>query len=128
MKPLGAHEMILFRPVGQKEMELIEQSGFTAFPPRLPEQPIFYPVLNFEYAEQIAHDWNAAAPPYAGFVTRFEVEESYASQFEVHTVGGRQHQELWVLAEELENFNQQILGKIKVVGEFYGKENSSEMV
>jgi hypothetical protein len=119
MKSLGLHEMILFRPVGQKEMELIKQSGYTAFPPRLPEQPIFYPVLNFEYAEQIARDWNAAAPPYAGFVTRFEVEESYAAQFEVHTVGSRQHQELWVPAEELENFNQHIIGKIEVVGEFH---------
>jgi len=110
--------MILFRPVGQKEMDLIEQSGFTAFPPRLPEQPIFYPVLNFEYAEQIARDWNATTPPYAGFVTRFEVEESYASQFEVHTVDGRQHQELWIPAEELEAFNQHILGKIEVVDKF----------
>jgi hypothetical protein len=121
MKPLGLHEMILFKPVGQKEMELIEQSGYTAFPPRLPEQPIFYPVLNFEYAEQIARDWNAATPPYAGFVTRFEVEEIYASQFEVHTVGGRQHQELWVPAEELGTFNQHILGKIEVVGEYFVK-------
>jgi hypothetical protein len=48
----------LFRPVGQKELDLISESGFTRFPPRLPEQPIFYPVLNIEYAEQIARDWN----------------------------------------------------------------------
>ena len=46
----------LFRPVGSKELALITASEFTAFPPRLPEQPIFYPVTNEEYAAQIARD------------------------------------------------------------------------
>ena len=41
--------MRLYRPVGQAEYDLIAQSGFTAYPPRLPEQPIFYPVLNERY-------------------------------------------------------------------------------
>ena len=113
--------MILYRPVGPKELALIAASGYTAFPPRLPEQPIFYPVLNFDYAEQIARDWNAAAPPYAGFVTRFEVEQAYAEQFEVHTVGAKIHQELWVPAEELAEFNRHILGKIEVVASYYGE-------
>ncbi len=40
----------LYRPVGPEERELIRQSGFTAFPPRLPDQPIFYPVLTEDYA------------------------------------------------------------------------------
>ena len=35
----------LFRPVGQQELELIEKSGIKEFPPPLPFQPIFYPVL-----------------------------------------------------------------------------------
>ncbi len=113
--------MILYRPVGPKELELIAASGFTAFPPRLPEQPIFYPVLNFDYAEQIARDWNAKSPPYAGFVTRFEVEPAYAAKFEVHTVGGEIHQELWVPAGELEEFNWHILGKIEVVAAYTGE-------
>ena len=43
----------LYRPVGPKELELIEQSGWKKFPPRLSEQPIFYPVMNEEYAIQI---------------------------------------------------------------------------
>jgi hypothetical protein len=61
-----------FRPVGQKELDLIRQSGFTEFPPRLPEQPIFYPVLYEEYAAQIARDWNAKhGQPNVGYVTRF---------------------------------------------------------
>jgi hypothetical protein len=111
--------MILYRPVGPKELELIIASGYTAFPPRLPEQPIFYPVLNFQYAEQIARDWNAPTPPYAGFVTRFEVDQRYAETFEIHTVGGKDHQELWVPAEELSEFNRHIQRKIEVVAAYY---------
>ena len=49
----------LYRPVGQKEFDLVRLSGFHEFPPRLPEQPFFYPVLNEDYATQIARDWNA---------------------------------------------------------------------
>ena len=47
--------MILWRPVGMRELELIHESGMKAFPPRLPEQPIFYPVLSEGYATKIAH-------------------------------------------------------------------------
>jgi hypothetical protein len=118
--------MILYRPVGPKELELITASGYTAFPPRLPEQPIFYPVLNFEYAEQIARNWNAKTSPYAGFVTRFEVEQTYAESFEIHKVGGKIHQELWVPAEELPEFNRHIKGKIDVVAAYYGDKFSGD--
>jgi hypothetical protein len=113
--------MLLFRPVGPKELELIAASGYTAFPPRLPEQPIFYPVLNFEYAAQIARDWNATTPPdYAGFVTRFAVDDAYAARFEVHVVGAAIHAELWVPAGELAEFNRHIQGIIEVVAEYRG--------
>jgi hypothetical protein len=113
--------MILYRPVGLKELELIAQADFKAFPPRLPEQPIFYPVLNFEYAEQIARDWNTKSNSFAGFVTKFEVEDDYGHNFDVHVVGSRIHQELWVPAEELAEFNRHILGKITVVAAYYGE-------
>lgn len=66
----------LFRPVGPKELALIESSGWRAFPPRLPEQPIFYPVTNEDYAIQIARDWNVKSSG-SGFVTRFEVDAEY---------------------------------------------------
>jgi hypothetical protein len=112
--------MILYRPVGPKELELIAASEYTSFPLRLPEQPIFYPVLTFEYAEQIARDWNATSPPYLGFVTCFEVDQAYAEKFEIHTVGGKIHQELWVPAEELAEFNRHILGKIELVATYRG--------
>ncbi len=118
--------MILYRPLGPKELALIIASGYTAFPARLPEQPVFYPVLNFQYAEQIARDWNATIAPYAGFVTRFEVDQRYAENFEIHTVGGKIHQELWVLAEELPEFNQHIQGKIDVVAVYYGDRFSGD--
>ncbi len=42
---------VLYRPVGPKELDLIAASGYREFPPRLPEQPIFSPVLVREYAE-----------------------------------------------------------------------------
>jgi hypothetical protein len=77
----------LYRPVGPLELELIKTSGWRAFPPRLPEQPIFYPVTNHAYATQIAPDWNVKASG-AGVVTRFEVDTNYLSRYSVQTVGG----------------------------------------
>src|SRR5258708_23927702 len=118
--------MVLYRPVGLKELELIAQADFAAFPPRLPEQPIFYPVLNFEYAEQIARDWNTKGGTFAGFVTRFEVKRAYAEKFEIHTVGARIHQELWVPAEDLAEFNSHIVGQIEVMAAYYGEQFHGE--
>jgi tetratricopeptide (TPR) repeat protein len=112
--------MILYRPVGLQELELIYDSGMKAFPARLPEQPIFYPVLDLEYARQIASDWNARSGQFAGYVTQFKVEDEYINRLEVHTVGGTQHQEYWIPAEELETFNKQIVGHIKVVDAYFG--------
>ena len=110
----------LFRPVGIRELELILGADGRAFPPRLPEQPIFYPVLNQDYAVEIARDWNAPSAHRAGFVTRFEVEQAYVSRFEEKTVGARRHTELWVPAEELAEFNRHIVGRILVVAAYFG--------
>ena len=112
----------LYRPVGRRELELIEGSGFREFPPRLPEQPIFYPVLNREYAEQIAREWNTkdARGGHAGFVTQFEVNTAYLARFEPKQVGGATHLEYWVPAEDLAEFNRNIHGAIKVIAEFHG--------
>jgi hypothetical protein len=107
----------LYRPVGPKELALIEQSGFTAFPPRLPEQPIFYPVMNEAYAIQIARDWNVKASG-SGYVTMFEVNKEYLVKFDIQNVGGAIHNELWVPAEELEEFNRNISGTIKIIHRF----------
>lgn len=107
----------LYRPVGPKELELIAASEFREFPPRLPEQPIFYPVLNEEYAIQIARDWNVRASG-AGYVTRFLVETAFLAKYPPRIVGAKSHAELWVPAEDLAEFNRHIVGRIEVIAEF----------
>jgi len=107
----------LYRPVAYAELALIEESGWERFPPRLPEQPFFYPVMNEAYATQITVEWNV--PAYGvGYVTRFEVEENYLSKYEVQNVGGELHDELWIPAEDLQNFNAHIVGKIEVIAKY----------
>lgn len=114
----------LYRPVGLLELELILDSEARAFPPRLPEQPIFYPVLNVEYATEIASTWNPfdARSGFSGFVTEFEVDSEYLERFETKVVGARRHQELWVPSECLPEFNAHVRSKIKVTAAFYGPE------
>ena len=114
----------LYRPVGKAELDLIRASGWRAFPPRLPHQPIFYPVLTESYAHQIARDWNAkgAASGFAGYVTRFRVQALFLERYPVRTVGSSEHRELWVPAEELDEFNAHIVGAIDVIAEYRGAE------
>jgi hypothetical protein len=107
----------LWRPVGPEELELIRQSGMRAFPPRLPEQPIFYPVLTEDYAVKIARDWNVPASG-SGYVTRFRVKKEYLDQYEVQQAGGRDHREFWIPADDLDQFNAAIVGEIEVTAEF----------
>ena len=107
----------LWRPVGPRELDLIRQSGMRAFPPRLPELPIFYPVLSENYAAKIARDWNAPASG-KGYVTRFLVAKSFLDRYQVQQAGGRDHQEYWIPAEDLGAFNDAISGQIEVVAEF----------
>ena len=107
----------LYRPVGPRELALIEASGWRAFPRRLPHQPIFYPVLNAAYATQIARDWNVPESG-AGYVTCFDVGAAFVARYPVQTVGAEIHQELWVPAEELAEFNRHIVGLIRVIASF----------
>lgn len=109
--------VVLWRPVGPAELALIEASGWRAFPPRLPEQPIFYPVLSEDYAVKIARDWNVPASG-AGFVTRFEVLEAFLDRYEPQEAGGRAHREYWIPAEDLPAFNAALVGRIEIVAEF----------
>jgi hypothetical protein len=110
----------LYRPVGQAEFDLIRDSGFVGFPPRLPEQPIFYPVLSEEYAIQIARDWNTKddRSGFAGYVLRFEVKSSFLDSYDVHTAGSSKHQEYWIPAKDLDQFNKNIIGPLEVLCEF----------
>lgn len=112
----------LYRPVGPKELELISAGGWKAFPARRPEQPIFYPVLTEEYATQIARDWNTEASGH-GYVTRFKVRSAFLAKYPVQVVGNSTHQELWIPAADLAEFNRNIVGKIEVIAEFHAKES-----
>ena len=107
----------LWRPTGPKELKLVEESGWKAWPPRLPEQPIFYPVTTEEYAAKIARDWNVPASG-SGYVTRFDVRKDYLDQYEAQLAGGRDHEEYWIPAEDIDAFNAAIVGTIEVVRTF----------
>jgi hypothetical protein len=110
----------MYRPVGQVEFDLIRASGFRLFPPRLPEQPFFYPVTNEDYATQIARDWNTkdANSGFAGYVLRFDVLSAFLNHYEIHTVGNSRHQEYWIPAADLDQFNRSIVGLIEVISEY----------
>lgn len=108
---------VLYRPTGPKELELVAQSGFRAWPPRLLEQPIFYPVTNEQYAVEIARDWNVKSDG-SGYVTRFEVKSDFMSRYPIQKVGGAHHTEWWVPAEDLEALHQNIVGLIDVIATF----------
>jgi hypothetical protein len=112
----------LFRPVGLRELALLWDSGFRQFPPRLAQQPYFYPVANFEYAKQIAADWNVKdqASVFCGFVTKFSVASTYLAGFKPHVVGASVHTEYRIPAEKLKEFNQAITGRIEIEASFFG--------
>jgi hypothetical protein len=107
----------MFRPTGPKELDLVAASGWRRWPPRLSGQPIFYPVTNREYAEQIAREWNVPESG-VGYVTSFRVRRSFADKYATHRVGGTNHVEWWIPAEDLEELNENIVGTIEVVAEY----------
>jgi hypothetical protein len=107
----------LYRPVGPKELALIVAKGFREFPPRLPDQTIFYPVLNEEYARQIARDWNVRDSG-AGYVTSFAVRREFLAKYAEQTVGTAVHKELWIPAEDVAQMNRNIVGVIEVIAEY----------
>lgn len=109
--------IIMYRPTEPEELDLIKESGYKKWPPRLPEQPIFYPVTNEEYAIQIAKEWNVPASR-VGYVTKFEVNKVFVDKYEIQKVGGKNHTEWWIPAEELEELNNNIIGLIEVIHEF----------
>lgn len=107
----------LYRPTGPQELALVRASGFTKWPPRLPAQPIFYPVTNAEYASEIARTWNVAQHGY-GCVTRFRVKSDFMARYSIHRVGKVHHTEWWIPAEELDALNAHLVGLIEVIHEY----------
>jgi hypothetical protein len=109
--------IIMYRPTGPKELKLVEESGFKKWPPRLPEQPIFYPVTNKKYAKEIATKWNINDSG-VGYVTRFAVKRAFVERYQIEQVGASYHTEWWIPAEELEELNNNIVGVIELIGEY----------
>lgn len=112
----------LHRPVGLKELELVLSAEARGFPPRLLSQPIFYPVVDEGYAVQIARDWNTLdeVSGYAGFVTEFDVDARFIGRFPVQRVGASNHRELWIPADQLQEFNEHLQSSIRVTQAFFG--------
>ena len=117
--------VVMYRPTGPRELALVEASGFRRWPPRLFEQPIFYPVTNERYAREIATRWNIKDSG-VGYVTRFRVPKAYMDRYAVQKVGGAHHTEWWVPAEELAALNDAIIGAIEVIGEYLAASNATE--
>jgi len=116
----SAETVTLWRPTGQKELDLVAASQWREWPPRLPEQPIFYPVLNRWYATKIAREWNAPHEG-VGYVTRFSIRKNYLDRFPVQQAGGRDVLEYWIPAEELAGFNASLAGPIVEVARYLGQ-------
>jgi hypothetical protein len=116
----GAVTVTLWRPAGPEEIALVAASGWREWPPRLPEQPIFYPVLNEEYASFIAREWNTKdeVSGYVGYVLRFQVRTDFLSNFQVQKVGGASALEYWIPADQLSEFNSNIVGHIEQIATF----------
>lgn len=108
---------ILWRPVGPAELALIAATDHRRFPPRLVDQPIFYPVCNERYACEIAERWNAKTDG-GGYVTRFAVRSDVLAAYTPQVVGAAYHEEYWIPAEELAAFNDAIVGKIEIARTF----------
>jgi hypothetical protein len=122
---MTVHLTKLYRPAGQAELDLIRASKFRQFPPRLPEQPIFYPVLTEDYATQIARDWNTKdeRSGFTGYVLRFHVRTEFLQKYDVHVLGSSDHREYWIPAADLARLNENIEGEIEVVSEFHKQVN-----
>ena len=106
----------MYRPTGPQELQLVADNNFSKWPPRLPEQPIFYPVTNEQYAIDISSDWNVKDSK-IGYVTKFEVKKEFVDRYKIEKVGGVHHTEWWIPAEDLDELNDNIVGKIEVIGE-----------
>ena len=109
--------ILLYRPTGPSEFELLKENNYSCWPPRLPDQPIFYPVVYQAYAEEISKRWNVPSKGVA-YVTRFRVKKEFMDNYELHQVGTKLHIEYWIPVEDLEELNRNIVGKIEVIGEF----------
>lgn len=109
--------VVMYRPTGPEEYELVANSGFTKWPPRLEGQPIFYPVTNEKYAREITEQWNIRDSG-VGYVFKFLVKQSFVEKYNVEKVGGQNHTEWWIPSEKMDELNNSIVGKIEMIGRY----------
>ena len=107
-------EVTLYRPVGPNELAKLKENNMQRWPARLPEQPIFYPVTNESYARQITEQWNERDSG-EGYVTRFKLPRTFLKPYPRKIVGGRQHEEWWIPAEDLAALNKHLIGNIELL-------------
>jgi len=113
---MNIETITMYRPTGPLELKLVADSGYKRWPPRLPGQPIFYPVTNEQYAIDISSDWNVRDDG-IGYVTKFEVKREFVDRYNIEKVGGADHTEWWIPAEDLDELNSNIVGIIEIVGQ-----------
>ena len=109
--------VVMYRPTGPEEYQLVADSDFTKWPPRLEGQPIFYPVTNETYAREITEQWNIRDSG-VGYVFRFLVKRSFADAYSLEKVGGKDHMEWWIPAEKMNELNDSIVGRIEMIGRY----------
>jgi hypothetical protein len=74
-------------------------------------------VLSEDDAVKIARDWNVPASG-AGYVTRFQVKQSFLARYDTQEAGGRAHLEYWIPAQALDDLNAAIIGPIEIIRSF----------
>ncbi len=109
--------MMLYRPVELDELCLVYRAGMRAFPSLLPQQRTFCAVLGEDDAIEVARRLSTETDSKAGFVTRFSLDEPGARDFEQRIVD----EELELPAEELDELNAHLAGRIEVVAAFFGE-------
>ncbi len=112
MKLRGRNIATLYRAVNAEELAALQSLRWKGFPPCA--EAAFYPALNARFALDFIHSQEGGKKP-ALYLTRFQIHAGYVRSFEVQTLSGEVHDELWVPAEEWENFNRNIVGRIAVV-------------
>lgn len=94
---------------------MVLKNQYKKWPPRLPEQPIFYPVTNVQYAKEV-NLWNVQQFG-KGYITKFLVKKAFMNSYSIQKVGGKHHTEWWIPAQDLEKLNDNIVGLIEIIGE-----------
>lgn len=112
----------LYRSVGPGQLKCIADSGWKLFPPRLQWQRYFYPMLHESFAHRIASQWNVEQSG-VGYVLRFRVRKEYVDPMPVYIIGGPEHKEYRIPADEIDGLNDNIVGKIEVLAAYHDNGN-----